>query len=69
MILKINTELLGDCFWNNLFCLENKLIGGDKKVLTNSREIAEKYGKRNPDINRIINNITKRKPEFSKHFI
>ena len=69
MILKINTELLGDCFWNNLFCLENKLIGGDKKVLTNSREIAEKYGKRNPDINRIINNFTKRNPELSKHFI
>lgn len=39
VILKINTELLGDCFWNNLFCLENKLIGGDKKVLTNSRKI------------------------------
>ncbi len=69
VILKINTELLGDCFWNNLFCLENKLIGGDKKVLTNSREIAEKYGKRNPDINRIINNFTKRNPELSKHFI
>lgn len=69
VILKINTELLGDCFWNNLFCLENKLIGGDKKVLTNSREIAEKYGKRNPDMNRIINNFIKRNPELSKHFI
>ena len=37
--------------------------------MTNSREIAEKYGKRNPDMNRIINNFTKRNPELSKHFI
>lgn len=31
--------------------------------------MAERFGKRNPDMNRIINNFTKRNPELSKHFI
>lgn len=44
-------------------------IGGDRENLTNSREIAVKYGKRNPDINRAINNLLTRNPELSKHFI
>ena len=43
-------------------------IRGDREILINSTEIAEKYGKRNPDVNRAINNLIKRNPELSKHF-
>ena len=35
-------------------------IGGDKGSLINSCDIAKKYGKRNPDVNRTINNLKKR---------
>lgn len=34
------------------------LFNQDGKVLASSREIAEKFGKRNPDINRAIENLT-----------
>lgn len=44
-------------------------IGGDKGSLINSCDIAKKYGKRNPDVNRAINNLIKKNPELSKHFI
>lgn len=36
--------------------------------MTNSCDIAKKYGKRNPDVIRAINNLIKRNPELSKHF-
>lgn len=37
--------------------------------MVNSCDIAKKYGKRNPDVNRAINNLIKKNPELSKHFI
>ena len=37
--------------------------------MVNSCDIAKKYGKRNSDVNRAINNLIKKNPELSKHFI
>ena len=37
--------------------------------MVNSRDIAKNYGKRNPDINRAINNLLAKNPELSEHFI
>lgn len=37
--------------------------------MASSCDIAKKYGKRNPDVNRVINNLLARNPELSKHFI
>lgn len=37
--------------------------------MVNSYDIAKKYGKRNPDVNRAINNLLARNPELSEHFI
>ena len=37
--------------------------------MVNSRDIAKNYGKRNPDINRAINNLLAKNPELYEHFI
>lgn len=56
--------------FNAIFFLFGEIqIGGDKRSLLNSCDIAKKYGKRNPDVNRAINNLLTRNPELTKHFI
>jgi len=44
-------------------------VGGDLKKLTNSRQIAEKFARKNKDVIRSVRNLVKRNPELSKHFI
>ena len=36
--------------------------------MINSRDIAKKSGKRNPDVNRAISTLIKKNPEISEHF-
>ena len=45
------------------------MIGGDKEILTNSRQIAEKFERHHKHVIDSIRNLIKRNPELSKHFI
>jgi len=48
--------------------LENKQIGNDRKILTNSRKIAERFEKRHGSVLRTISEITRKNSELSKYF-
>lgn len=61
--------MLGDCLISNLFLLEKCKIGGDKEILVNSREIAERFGKNHDKVCRAIGNIVKKNPELTNDFI
>lgn len=45
--------------------LQNK----NGKILASSRDVAEKFGKRNPDVNRSIKNLIAANPDMKEHFI
>lgn len=49
----------------NEITLQNK----DGKILASSREVAERFGKRNPDVNRSIRKIISSNPNMKNHFI
>lgn len=46
-----------------------KIIGGDKGILTNSREIAERFSKDHDKVCKAIENTVKKNPEITDDFI